>query len=688
MTMRFSFTVALTQAFSLSAAFSFLFKSPSHKLSSRQVQSKFSLLSTSTNSAMTASVNVSDFIDSTNTNYERLHKAFELQFWGTKMNLSGSQYSVDELTRTKTEMEAFLADESKLAKTREFLKAIPEESPHLKTLKMFERTFGCYIMESEDAKALRAECTKIEGQLDNARNTMTLGATMPSGDFVEMTSVGLRNKIRVDPDEQVRKACFEGLTKIGDFVCENGFVGLVKARNKMAKKLGYLDFYDYKVTNAEGFGKVALFEILDTLEKGTRPIMENARKIFAEEKGGPSALEPWNQSFLMAGDVTRRMDPYFPFQKSVEQWGKSFAAMKISYKGANMDLDLLDRKGKYSNGFCHWPQPAWVKSDGSWQPSTTHFTSLADPSAVGSGYTALNTLMHEAGHAAHFSNIEMPSPLFAQERSPTSVAYAELQSMFLDSLVGDADWMAKYAVSKEGETIPWDLIADKIKATHPYEVFALRGMIAVPYFEKALYEMVEEDVTADSIKTLADRIEKDIQGGLSARPLLSVPHILSDEASCYYHGYVLAEMGVHQTREFFLKRYGYIADNPNVGPTLTSAYWKPGNSEPFLSLVENLTGAPLTGDAWVNELKQSVDTVLKEEKVKYEAKVAECAETEAAQEIDLDMRIRIVDGDEVLADTEMDGSFLATCKTFEKYVEERFAKNGGELIGYKQQKCN
>jgi len=31
------------------------------------------------------------------------------------------------------------------------------------------------------------------------------------------------------------------------------------------------------------------------------------------------------------------------------------------------------------------------------QPATTHFTSLADPSAVGSGHTALTTLMHEAG---------------------------------------------------------------------------------------------------------------------------------------------------------------------------------------------------------------------------------------------------------------------------------------------------
>ena len=363
-----------------------------------------------------------------------------------------------------------------------------------------------------------------------------------------------------------------------------------------------------------------------------------------------------------------------------------------------MDLDLLDRKGKYSNGFCHWPQPAWVKPDGTWQPSTAHFTSLADPSAVGSGYTGLTTLMHEAGHAAHFANIQMPSPLFAQERSPTSVAYAENQSMFLDSLVGDADWMAKYAISREGEAIPWDLVADQIKATHPYKVFALRGMLAVPYFEKALYEMPEEDVTAESIKALADKVEVDIQGGLSARPLLSVPHILSDEASCYYHGYVsayrvicplmlnyphgtithqpqtvqvLADMSVHQTRDFFLKRDGYLTDNPNIGPTLTEAYWRVGNSQPFLSLVENLTGAPLTGQAWVSDLKKSVDDVLKEEKAKYDSKRAQCAEG-SDTEIDLDMRIRIVDGDTVLADISKEGSFLATCRVFEEYVQNRF----------------
>ena len=148
------------------------------------------------------------------------------------------------------------------------------------------------------------------------------------------------------------------------------------------------------VTYAEGFGKDKLFEILDGLEEGTRPLMVEARKELAK-RHGEDALEPWNMSFKMAGSVIKQMDPYFPFGKAVENFARSYAAMKIDYKGATMNLDLLDRRHKYSNGFCHWMVPAWRKPDGEWVPSSTNFTSLADPTSVGSGLTALTTLMHE-----------------------------------------------------------------------------------------------------------------------------------------------------------------------------------------------------------------------------------------------------------------------------------------------------
>ena len=38
---------------------------------------------------------------------------------------------------------------------------------------------------------------------------------------------------------QVRRACWDGMRTIGDFVLANGFVELVAARNKMAKALAH-----------------------------------------------------------------------------------------------------------------------------------------------------------------------------------------------------------------------------------------------------------------------------------------------------------------------------------------------------------------------------------------------------------------------------------------------------------------
>jgi oligoendopeptidase F len=298
-----------------------------------------------------------------------------------------------------------------------------------------------------------------------------------------------------------------------------------------------------------------------------------------------------------------------------------------------------------------------------------NFTSLADPTAVGSGHTALKTLLHEAGHAAHFANVVQPSPLFSQERAPTSVAYAETQSMFLDSLLEDAAWNAKYAKhSKTSQVIPFDILKENIEATHPFAVFPLRAMLAVSYFEKALYELPEEEITVEKIEKLADQIEITIQGGLSPRPLLSVPHLVSDEASCYYHGYTMAEMAVYQTRDYFLEKYGYIVDNPEVGRTLTTAYWSAGNSKPFLDLVHELTGKPLTGDAWVKKLNEPLEDKIVKEKANYNRAIEEgSVHHEQPLEKLLDMTVRFVHGDELVADSSKSG-IIGACEEFESYI--------------------
>ena len=83
---------------------------------------------------------------------------------------------------------------------------------------------------------------------------------------------------------------------------------------------------------------------MDTLKEGSVELLQQARARLVHEKG-TAALQPWNMDYLMAGKVEESMDPYFPFEKALENWGRCFYMLGINYQGATMTVDLLDRKG-------------------------------------------------------------------------------------------------------------------------------------------------------------------------------------------------------------------------------------------------------------------------------------------------------------------------------------------------------
>lgn len=127
-----------------------------------------------------------------------------------------------------------------------------------------------------------------------------------------------------------------------------------------------------------------------------------------------------------------------------------------------------------------------------------NFTSNAKPDQVGSGYDGINTLFHEGGHAAHFANVKMNAPCFSQEFAPTSMAYAETQSMFCDSLLTDADWLKQYALDDEGNSVPDETIQAMINSRQPFKAYEERSILVVPYFERALYQLSDDELTPET----------------------------------------------------------------------------------------------------------------------------------------------------------------------------------------------
>ncbi len=96
---------------------------------------------------------------------------------------------------------------------------------------------------------------------------------------------------------------------------------------------------------------------MDDFEQRTRDSHFTSLAELAQSKG-EQALQGHNFIYSFAGDVMRELDPYVPFSQSLRRWVESFGRLNIEFSGAELTLDLLDRKGKYPNGFCHGPIPA------------------------------------------------------------------------------------------------------------------------------------------------------------------------------------------------------------------------------------------------------------------------------------------------------------------------------------------
>ena len=597
--------------------------------------------------------------------YLDLHTRKEDLFWQAKMGLSDDAEAAQEaLGRAEIAVNRFLQSPERLKALRGFERDNDGTDEERHVLRGWIAMLGAHVIEDPAGQKLSEEIVEREQALEHARGSMRLGYTDPdTGVFHAASSVKLSLMMRVDHDERRRRAAFEGLRSIEPFVIEHGFLDIVAMRNRLGRLLGYEDYYDWKVNIVERMTKRALFARLDDLAARTAERATHELAAF-EATHGAGAREPWNFPFLRSGKLTEAIDPYFGFATALRRWIDSFAALGVSFRGATLTLDLLDRKGKYENGFMHGPVPAFYREQ-SWQPARINFTANSVAGQVGSGLRAAETLFHEGGHAAHFSNVLSQAPCFSQEFAPTSVAYAETQSMFMDSLLGDADWRVRYASDRTGAPMPMSLIEAHIRDTQPLRGWEVRSMLTVPFAERTIYELDDQARTPERVIAELRRIEADLQGlNAGVRPVLAVPHLLSGESSAYYHGYVLAEMASYQTRNFFRQRDGYVTDNPAVGRDLALHYWAPGNAMSFDDTIRSLTREPLSADALANACNRTVDEAIEEAR----AAVAHVATRPAPAGGDLDAVIHVVHGRERVASTD-EGGVDGLCRAFEHWVE-------------------
>lgn len=611
---------------------------------------------------------------SLNQEYLAVHKTKEDLFWDTYMAVSDDHAG---FASAEAAYKHFISDPERLRRVREALAALrdvpdsPDKMALQKGLEGWRALFECNIIDKPAARKLMDQLIHQEAVMFGKRRGLILRHINESGVREEATFGMLSTNLATNPSEVARKSSHDALMSLEHWVLSNGFLDIVRTRNAFARAQGYGNYFEYKVRKNEGMTSRELFAILDDFEVRTR--QANQRGLEAvSARHGSQAIKSCNLRFFMGGDVTRQCDPYLPFGKALERWVQSFRNLGVSYRGATLQLDLLARKGKYQNGFCHAPVPSHFNDLGQWVPGQINFTAEAKPDQVGSGARAIHTLFHEGGHAAHFANVTQNSPCFSQEFAPTSMAYAETQSMFFASLIEDADWLTRYARNAEGQPMPADLVRRRIDARQPYAAHMERGLLVVPYFERALYQLEDGDLNTSTVLALARACEQRVLGvAPGPRPLLAIPHLLNQESAASYHGYLLANMAVYQTRAYFERTYGYLTDNPLIGPALAEHYWSCGNQRIHNETLASLTGEPFNARYLADHCNQTAQQAWERAQVRIAAAQTRVYPQSPIQS--LDATIRVVHGTELLADNQE--SEAAMCRQFEEWVQQHYPQS-------------
>lgn len=123
-------------------------------------------------------------------------------------------------------------------------------------------------------------------------------------------------------------------------------------------------------------------------------------------------------------------------------------------------------------------------------------------------------------------------------------------------------------------------------------------------------------------------------------------------------------MAVYQTRAYFLRKFGYLTDNPAIGPLLAQHYWAPGNGQSHDATLRSLTGEGFSARYLAEVCNQSVDDAWQQA----QQQMAAAAQREYSEIYpdSLEADIRIVHGSEIIADNGRSDAEM--CRQFEGWI--------------------
>lgn len=442
-----------------------------------------------------------------------------------------------------------------------------------KQLRNLTSAFGDGIEFKEELKAM----SEKENEISQKLNSYVMKI-----DDKPVSKAELSQIMETEKNPEIRKKASDAKIKSGDLIAED-LRELVKMRNDFAKKKGYDNYFDYKISEDYDIKPKELDKLLSDVAKNTK---KSNDKVMSEIKADlskafgvkPEDLRSYHFGYLAGEDPERLVNEQINTKEEVVDISKkAYAGMGYDVDSLPIKLDLFPRANKNTHGFSF---PIEAGKDARILANLTNNVSSID------------TLMHELGHSVFTVKTDSKLPYMEQDTTSTMT---EAVAMMMGDLVR-TEGLLKDKVSPE--------VNEKFAKSLGKEDSSFVGSsMAIIDFERNMYKNPDQDLKQlwkDMSVKYKGRSEKDEPTNEWA----TIPHFLSHPA--YYQNYFRASLIKAQLYDGLTKKFGNITENKDTAKYLNEHIFKYGGSKEDDEILQEVTGQPLTAEAFCDRINELV----------------------------------------------------------------------------------
>ncbi|HET7481307.1 MAG TPA: M2 family metallopeptidase [Actinomycetota bacterium] len=515
-------------------------------------------------------------VESLGAKIEELESGFHRAFWESQIHATPQ----NDATRAELEIELRRVKGDRDAHAA-VLAALDEDihDPVLKRqLQVLRLSLTGNQMEDDERVRIVGLATAIESEFASFR---------PEIDGRRASENDIKEILRSENDEGRRRQAWAASKRVGAVVAER-LQDLVRARNEVALRLGFADYYRMSLELQE-LSEEWLFDRLGELEELTDEPFRRWKGQLDDrlrQRFGRDRIDAWHYAdpFFQdpPPDTDVDLDPLLGERDAAELAIATFGDWGIDIAGVIEKSDLYPRELKCQHAFC---------LDVDRSGSDVRILANVIP-----GEAWIGVMLHESGHAAYDISIDRHLPYLLRRATHTFVT--EAIAILSGRLVRMPAWLKSYARVAESEVT---VLADDLRRSNAAQSlqFARWGLV-MTHFERALYADPEADLDATWWE-LVERFQmvpqpEDAPAGAWASKI----HLAASPV--YYHNYLLGEMLASQLTNAIEEACGALVASRSAGEFLVERVFRHGSLLRWDSLIEEATGSALSAAAFAADV--------------------------------------------------------------------------------------